>query len=1288
MERVGAPIAVEPVTAGPNTAGLVGVYEPNFGLLAADDSWRSTWSTIVSGKFSPSPYSGLLFVEQFTAYAELYETDGYGRLRTPCLGKFPMLGERTSWTHIVPGLFGPSGFTGLLLYDQAAGFGCLYDSDGKGHFDLLSEYSGWRTTWSHIVTGRFTYRKPVDGRLAAPCLYSSVFFYSASENYAEIWATDGNGLVDGNGLGGEGPHQEIPNFSSSTFTHVLAGDFLWTPGYITESPTLTDLFCYDSEHGHGEMYRCALVEQETGKLDPADPSVARDSQIVPFPSPAAKSDSLPKQATSVVAGNFGGSAFGDTDLAFYDGPSGSLTFYSFNNHVDGEHTDGTWAELEQGEVRSGLPSSVGLIVPGTFRLVNSEDHWFNDGPAVSGPPPYDPDWRFGTGAFSDLLLYDKEAGLGEFYFHEPLAPPIEPLAGYITSHTSHDGATPVSTGSVLPGEALTFHVSSQCGPYSIAIYQLGAFADGTTERMLATVEELPSAPTPFPIGRTAYRDGAGWPEVASFVIPDWPSGLYLARVQSTGTEDKLDLPFVVRAAAGSETGVVIALSDTTYNAYNLWGGRSLYGGGYAPAFPSASSMRVPFGFQLSFQRPLPDGAVNAVQMWELPFIEWLARRDIPVNVCTARDVHFGYLNPDACRLALFVGHHEYWTAEMRASVEAFGKAGGNVAFFAGNTCWWQIRLSPGGDQLVCYKVEGFDPVATTPDRGLTTIHWFEDPVKRPETTLTGVSWYDCDVITSGPGSDSYRFSVEKPDHWVFADTGLGDGAAFGEYISGTGDHRSVVGGATESIGCEIDRAQQGGPNGMTSPPEYTLASVYLSSGGSPITTDRPAVEGLVRLADRAEPVEGLVRIADREGEGALARRLARVTQPTVLEIGTMGEFSPESGSGVVFNAATTNWALGLSQDQHGWNAIDQITANVISRLGGYRASRPWTPVPEASATPGAQTMPGAPVTVVLTAAGEVSLFLADPQGGVYTCLRGATGGWGEWTSVSEGSTMPGAPVTAVLTAAGEVSLFLADPQGGVYTCLRGATGGWGEWTSVSEGSTIPGAPVTVVLTAAGEVSLFLADPQGGVYTCLRGATGGWGEWTSVSEGSTMPGAPVTAVLTAAGEVSLFLADPQGGVYTCLRGATGGWGEWTSVSEGSTIPGAPVTAVLTAAGEVSLFLADPQGGVYTCLRGATGGWGEWTSVSEGSTMPGAPVTAVLTAAGEVSLFLADPQGGVYTCLRGATGGWGEWTPVPQTSATPGAPTMPGAPVSAMVTAPGEVSLFLAGAEGSVCTTTVG
>jgi hypothetical protein len=1180
MERREAPpmIEVTPARAKRRVAPAIDVYEANFGRLASDLSWRKTWSAIIAGKFTSSLYSGLLFVEESTAYAELYDTDGHGHIIAPRRRQYDPLGDRTTWSHIVPGLFGPSGFTGLLLYDQPAGFGAFYGSNGQGGFTLQRDYTGWRNSWTHIVTGRFVASSP----------YSSIFFYSTIENYGEIWA------VDGSGLAGDSPHQIFSNYLAGDVTHIVAGDFHWTPASIDSTPTLTDLFFYNAANGHGEMYRCDVVGENS---------------IILSDAATASSESLPLQATHVIAGNFGG--LGNTDLAFYDSASGLLSFYCFKDTSD------TSAELVLREKQPGLRRNIDIIVSGNFWMSDPEDHLFVDGPPVPStqqPPGLDPQWRFGTGAFSDLLFYDRNAGLGEFYFHEPLPPPVEPLDGYITSQSSHGGGVPVSTGSVLPGESLAFHVSSHDGPYSITIYRVGSFNGGPTEEMMATIEGLPSNPAPFPIKRDGYREGAKWPAVARFIVPDWPSGLYLARVETTAASSPttIDLPFVVRAPGGSPTPVLLVLADCTYYAYEYWGGRSSYGhlsgGDLVGAFPSTSALRIPFGFQLSFERPVHGVWGNGPQTREIPFIKWMARRGIPVNVCTSRDLHFEPPNPDDYSLLLFVGHHEYWTSEMRTNVESFVKSGGNVAFFSGNTCWWQIRITSDGQRLICYKVAGFDPMSTTADHALATVHWFDDLVKRPETALTGVSWRTGGIFYD----DCHRFLVKKADHWAFAETNLVNGQTFGS--------------AAATAGTETDCVQgPDGPNGLISPPDYTLASIY------------------------------------------------DLTFPA-LEVGTMGSFSPGRGSGVVFNAATVNWASGLHLEDGQMDVIDQITLNVITRLGPSHLF-PWTTVSEGSSTPGGQ------VTAIISVPNQVALFLADPAGGVYTTSGNANDGWRPWTNVSEGSSTPGAPIAVMLTGPNRITLFLADPAGGIYTTSGNTHDGWQPWTSVSEGSSTPGGQVTAVLTGANRIAVFLADPAGGIYTTSGNAHDGWQTWSSVSEGTSIPGAPITAVLTAHNRVALFLADPAGGVYTTSGSPQDGWQPWSSVSEGRSTPGAHISAVVTGWNRIALFLADPAGGIYTTSGNAHDGWRPWTSVSEGRTSPGAPVTAVRTGPNQIALFLADLAGGIYT-TSGRTNSWQPWK-----SLSPQGRTTPGASISAVNIAPNQLLIFLADPGGGIYFTKV-
>lgn len=302
------------------------------------------------------------------------------------------------------------------------------------------------------------------------------------------------------------------------------------------------------------------------------------------------------------------------------------------------------------------------------------------------------------------------------------------------------------------------------------------------------------------------------------------------------------------------------------------------------------------------------------------------------------------------------------------------------------------------------------------------------------------------------------------------------------------------------------------------------------------------------------------------------------------------------------------------------------------------------------------TVPGGPVSGVVVD-DQLSLFLADPQGGVVSAA-GRPDHWGGWGPVSDGATVPGGRVSAVRDEGGLICVFLADPDGNVVTC-RGSGPGWTGWSTVgaaasrSRPSALAGAPVTAVADPDGQVSLFLTDPAGRVVTC-RGLGTTWSGWSSVAGGSALPGAPVTAVSDPGGQLSISVTDPAGRVLTC-RGLGTGWTAWSSVAQGSSTPGGHVTAYVGADGVVNLFVADPGGAVVTC-RGLGTGWTAWASVARGVSAPGGVVStfpAQTLAAEQLGVVLADSDGAVHL-TTGLADTWDLWRPVAEGATRPGAP----------------------------------
>src|SRR5262249_50724437 len=90
-----------------------------------------------------------------------------------------------------------------------------------------------------------------------------------------------------------------------------------------------------------------------------------------------------------------------------------------------------------------------------------------------------------------------------------------------------------------------------------------------------------------------------------------------------------------------------------------------------------------------------DCPAGFLDKWEHAFVAWAEEAGYSFDYLIDPDLE----EPDALagyRLALVVGHSEYWSWPQREEVERFVDAGGRLAVFSGNTCYWQCRWEDGG----------------------------------------------------------------------------------------------------------------------------------------------------------------------------------------------------------------------------------------------------------------------------------------------------------------------------------------------------------------------------------------------------------------------------------------------------------------------------------------------------------------------------------------------------------------------------------------------------------------
>jgi hypothetical protein len=131
--------------------------------------------------------------------------------------------------------------------------------------------------------------------------------------------------------------------------------------------------------------------------------------------------------------------------------------------------------------------------------------------------------------------------------------------------------------SYLPGQSIDLKVSTTAPTFDLSLWRYSNAADGSPFSLVADQTGLTGV-----VGGTRTMDPTShmirtdWAVSAQIAVPDsTPSGVYLARLSSSANIQSY-LPIVVRRATAAKYLYVVP--SMTWQAYNLWGGTSLYPG--------------------------------------------------------------------------------------------------------------------------------------------------------------------------------------------------------------------------------------------------------------------------------------------------------------------------------------------------------------------------------------------------------------------------------------------------------------------------------------------------------------------------------------------------------------------------------------------------------------------------------------------------------------------------------------------------------------------------------------
>jgi hypothetical protein len=565
--------------------------------------------------------------------------------------------------------------------------------------------------------------------------------------------------------------------------------------------------------------------------------------------------------------------------------------------------------------------------------------------------------------------------------------------------------------SVDKGQTINFKIKASSSNFHIDIYRLGYY--GGAGARLMTHLGAPTGPTTQPacqtFSDTGLIDCGNWSVSASWAVPSTAvSGVYIAHlVNNSNANIESHITFVVRDDS-SHSDILVMTDDETWQAYNTYGGNSLYQ--CDVACPPGNPSTYKAAFAVSYNRPFHTAEDDSGRSWlfsgaEDSMIRFLERNGYDVSYVSGVDVAN---NPSVLqnhKILLTDGHDEYWSGSQRQNVEAARDAGMNMAFFTGNEVFWKTRFAPSqagtttdNRTLISYKDTHFtsqqDPVTWT---GTWRDSRFTTPdVNTPENALTGQSF----VVNSGTSRITVPAAYKSLRIWRNTSAG-------------------ALTLAPQTLGYEWDVDAD---NGYRPAGEFDLSSTTVS--GLELFTDYGSTTKL---------------------GGTATHNLTMYKAP--------------SGA-LVFGAGTVDFAWGLDSDNPVGDAEDrnmqQMTVNLLADMGaqpttlmtGLVASGPST-----DTTPPTATITSVPSTVADGTQVTISGTASDAGGGVVAGVEVSTDGGSTWhpatgtTSWSYSWTAHGNPTTTIKVRAVDDSGNLQTPGAGSTVSVTCPCSLWGpNWT--------------------------------------------------------------------------------------------------------------------------------------------------------------------------------------------------------------------------------------------------
>ncbi len=301
----------------------------------------------------------------------------------------------------------------------------------------------------------------------------------------------------------------------------------------------------------------------------------------------------------------------------------------------------------------------------------------------------------------------------------------------------------------LPGEKILFFLYSEYERNSLLLRRMKApyeFEDILSKEFSKVVQVRKS---------NASEHGCGWEKTLEITLePETKPGYYQALLKSE--EGNIEYPIYFIVGSRKKADILIIAPVSTWNAYNPYGGKSLY----------QNNLEAKTVYYVSSQRPNNAFQLNHDIQVEANAFNWFSKQYESVNIIPDYFLEDRHENWMGAKMMVLVYHCEYISRKMYDNTLHFLTRDSSLISLGANQYYWSMRWHEDHTRMECRKdLTFFDDSL---EYGGMWKHHF-----RHQNSLFGEGYTGSGMHTFAP------YKVTNAGHWLLEGSNVRDGDLFG-----------------------------------------------------------------------------------------------------------------------------------------------------------------------------------------------------------------------------------------------------------------------------------------------------------------------------------------------------------------------------------------------------------------------------------------------------------------------------------------------------------------------------